>query len=83
MNEESTQVGVCKEPVEFRFLEIAANGHCFANRFHADAEPAVSRRKLFKGEARHLGDHIVYGRLKRRVSLAGDVVGNLVKSVAD
>ena len=24
MNEESTQVGVCKEPGEFRFLEIAA-----------------------------------------------------------
>ena len=49
-----------------RFLECAADRHHLADRFHLRGQPVVGLREFLEGEARHLGDDIIDGRLERR-----------------
>ncbi len=69
--------------LEVSLLEGAADRHDFADRLHLGAEGDVRARELLEGEPRHFHDHIVERRLERRGRLARDVVGELVKRVAD
>ena len=67
-----------------RFLEGAADRHHLADRLHLRGQAVVRLRELLEREARHLGDHVVDGRLeRRRRRAAGDFVGDLVERVAD
>src|SRR5947209_19262782 len=66
-----------------RLLESAADRHYLAHRLHLRGEPVAGLRELLEREARHLGDHVVDGRLERgRRRATGDVVGDLVERVA-
>ena len=66
------------------FGERAADRHDLADRFHGGRQDRLGAGKLFKGEARNLGHHIIDRRLERgRRRAAGDVVGDLVERVAD
>ena len=56
-------------------LEGAADRHRLADRFHRGGEHRFGAGKLLEGEARHLGDDVIDGRLERgRRGAAGDVV---------
>ena len=48
------------------FLERAPDGHRFADAFHLRGERGVGLRKFLEGEARDLGDHVIYARLEAR-----------------
>ena len=66
------------------FLEGAADRHRLADRLHRRGQHRLGAGKFLEGEARHLGDDVVDGRLERgRRGAAGDVVGDLVERVAD
>ena len=47
------------------FLKRAANRHDFTHRFHLGGEPVICLWKFFKSKTRYLGNHIIYGWLKR------------------
>ncbi len=65
-------------------LKRAAHGHHFADRLHLRGQTRVGLREFLEGEAWHLGDHVVDGRLERgRGDAAGDVVAQLVEGVTD
>ncbi len=65
-------------------LEVAADGHHFADRLHLGRQTVVGTGEFFEVEARHLGDHVVDGRLEGgRSATAGDVVHQLVEGVTD
>ena len=59
----------------------ATDRHGLANRFHGGGEPGVGTPELLEGEARHLDNHVVQGRLEGGRGGAGDVVGDLVERV--
>ena len=64
--------------------ERPADRHHFADRLHRGRQQWRRALELFKGEARDLGDDIIDRRLEaRRGRSAGDVVGDLVQSIAD
>ena len=65
------------------FLEIAADRHHLADRFHRSRQLGFRALELLEGEARDLGDDIIDSRLERRRGGAGDLVGDLVERVAD
>ena len=65
------------------FLKGSAHGHSLANRLHARGQNAAGALELDKGKARNLNYAVVDGRLKGGRSCLGDVVGNLVKRVAN
>ena len=66
-----------------RFLEGAADGHDLAYRLHLGSQAGIRRGEFLKGEARYLGDHVVYGGLERsRGRPAGDIVQQLIQGVA-
>ncbi len=63
--------------------EGAPDRHHLADRFHRCGQQRFGAGELLEGEARHLGDDIVDGRLEaRRCGAAGDVVVELVERVA-
>jgi len=65
-----------------RFLEGAADGHHLAHRFHLGGQTRIGLGEFLEGETRHLGDHVVDGRLERgRGGAAGDVVLQFVQGV--
>ena len=67
-----------------RFRERAADRHRFADRFHRGRQRRLGAWKFFEGEARDFRDDVIDGRLeRRRRRAAGDVVGDLIESVAD
>ena len=66
-----------------RLREGAADRHGLADRFHRGGQDRLGFGELLEGEPRHLGDHVVDGRLERGRRAAGDVVGDLVERVAD
>ena len=67
-----------------RFLEGAADGHHFADRFHLRRQSAVGCGEFLEGKARNLGDDVIDAGLKTRGCRATrDVVAQLVKRVAD
>ena len=66
-----------------RFLESRADSHHLADRLHLRREAVICLRELFKGKARHLGDHVVDRRLKGSRRLAPrNVVVKLIERVA-
>ena len=81
-----TQVGA--SPLEApprlpeRLLERAADRHHLAHGFHRGRECRLGLRELLEREPRHLHDDVVERRLERG-RVAGDVVHDLVESVAD
>ncbi len=64
-----------------RFAHVAADGHRFADRLHADAEARAGAREFLKGETRHFDDAIVECWLKRRRCFARDVVAQFIERV--
>jgi hypothetical protein len=67
-----------------RLLEGAADGHDLAHRLHLGGQAIVRLGEFLEGETRHLGDHIVDGRLEgRRRCTTGDLVTQFVQGVAD
>ncbi len=65
-------------------LEVAADGHHFTDGLHLGGQTVVGAGELLEVEARHLGDHVVDGRLEGgRGTTAGDVVHQLVQGVTD
>ena len=48
-----------------RLLESTAHGHDFAHRLHLGGQARIGLREFLEREARHLGDHVVDGRLER------------------
>ena len=66
-----------------RFLEGAADGHHFADRFHLRPERVVGAGKFLELPLGNFDDDVVDGRLEAGRRLARDVVGNLVERVAD
>ncbi len=66
-----------------RLGEAAADRHRLADGFHRGGQQRLGARELLEGEARHLGDDIVDGRLERGRRHPGDVVGEFVERVAD
>ncbi len=56
--------------------------HDLADRLHRGGQQRLGLGELLEGEARHLGDHVVDGRLEGGRRAAGDVVGDLVERVA-
>ena len=66
-----------------RFLECAADGHHFADRFHLRGERGIGAREFLELPLRNFRDHVVDGRLEARRRLARDVVGNFVERHAD
>ena len=66
------------------FGKGAADRHRLADRFHRRGQHRLGAGKFLEGEARHLGDDVIDGRLERgRRRAAGDVVFDLVERVAD
>ena len=66
-----------------RFAEGAADGHHFADGLHLVAEGVVGVGEFLEGETRDLGHHVVDGWFETRRGFAGDVVAQLIQSVAD
>ncbi len=67
-----------------RLLEGAAYRHDFADRFHLRGQAVVGLRKFFERETRHLGDHVIDGRLERcRRFAAGNFVPQFVERITD
>ena len=67
-----------------RLLEGAPHGHDLTDRLHLSRQTAVGRWKLFEGETRNLGHHIIDAGLEtRRRGTTSDVVTQLVERVAD
>ena len=67
-----------------RFLEGPADGHRLADGLHLRGEAIVGGWKLFEGEARNLGDHVVDGRFEgRRRGAPGDLVVQFIEGVAN
>jgi len=66
-----------------RLGEVAAQRHRLADALHRRRQGRVGGGELLEREPRHLDDDIVQGRLEGRRRLLGDVVGDLVKGVAD
>ena len=67
-----------------RLLEGTADGHDFTHGLHLGGQAGVGFREFLEGKTRHLGHHIIDGRLeRRRGTTAGDVVGQLVEGVTD
>ena len=65
-------------------LEVAADGHHFTHGLHLGGQTVVGAGELLEVEARHLGHHVVDGRLEGgRGATAGDVVHQLVQGVTD
>ena len=64
-------------------LEGATDGHRLTHGFHRGGQHRIGGGKLLEGEARHLGDHVVDGRLEGGGRLTGDVVRQLVEGIAD
>ncbi len=64
-------------------LEVAGQGHGLAHGLHGGGQGGVGARELLESEARHLGDHVVDGRLEGGRRGLGDVVANLVERVAE
>ena len=64
-----------------RLLEVAADRHRLTHRFHRRGEHRRAATEFFKGEARHLRDHVVNRGLEAGRCLAGDVVEDLVEGV--
>ena len=58
-------------------------GHDLADGVHPGGKPRRRTRELLEGEARHLGHHVVEGRLERGRGRAGYVVGDLIERVPD
>ena len=66
-----------------RFLEVPANRHHFADRFHRGCQLWLRAFELLECEAGDLCNNVIDCRLKRCRCSAGDLVGNLVKRVAN
>ena len=64
-------------------LKGSAHSHSLADRLHTGGQNAASALELDKGKARNLDHAVVDRRLKGSRSCLGDVVGNLVKRVAN
>ena len=71
------------EPFLKGFAERPPDGHGLADGLHPGSEQSGMPGKFLEGPARDLGDHVVDGRFKAGGRLAGDVVEDLVKRVAD
>ena len=69
--------------LEKRFLECPADRHHLADRFHLNAERGIGTGKFLESEFGNLGDDIINRRFECGGSLAGDVVGDFIESVAD
>ena len=54
-----------------RFLEGPADGHGLADRFHLRGQRRIGFGKLLEGQARHLGDDVIDGRLEAGRRLRG------------
>ena len=64
-------------------LEGATDGHHLPHRLHLGGEAGIGLGKLFEGEARDLGHHVVDAGLEGgRGGAAGDLVGQFVQGVA-
>ena len=61
----------------------AADRHRLAHALHLRGEPAVSLRKLLKGESWDLHNDVVDGRFEAGFRLLRDVVGQFVKTPAN
>ena len=66
-----------------RLLEVAAERHGLADGLHRRGQTRVGAGELLEREARHLGDHVVDGRLEGGRRGLGDVVADLVEGVAE
>ncbi len=66
-----------------RLPEGAADRHRLAHGLHVGRQLAVGAGELLEGEARHLRDDVVDGRLERRGRRPRDVVRDLLERVAD
>ena len=65
------------------FLEVAADGHGFADRFHGGRQERFGALVFLEGKARDLGDNVINRRLERGWRNAGNIIGQLVQGVAD
>ena len=64
------------------FVDVPANRHHFADRFHRGVQQRLSTLELFKSKTRDFGDDIVNRWFKRCRGCAGDVIGNFVQRIA-
>ena len=66
-----------------RLLEVARESHGLADGLHGGGQRRIGARELLERETRHLGDHVVDGRLEAGRRGLGDVVLDLVQRVAE
>ena len=66
-----------------RFLEIAADRHDLADRFHRGRKQRFRTLELLEGETRDLGHHVIDRRLEAGGRRPGDLVGDLIQRIAD
>src|SRR6516225_7158664 len=66
-----------------RFFEGPADRHRLADRLHLRRQRRIGVGELLERPARNFGDDVVDRRLEAGRRLAGDVVLELVKAVAD
>ena len=65
------------------FMDVAADGHDFANRFHRGRENRFRTLEFFKGETRYLGDDIIDRRFKTGGRCAGNIILDLVERITN
>ena len=62
-------------------MDVAANRHHFADRFHRGREKRFRSLEFFKGKTRDFGDDIVDRRFERGGCRTGDVIVDFIEGV--